>query len=425
MAGAQDAHRQLLRWLKGRAEEPPLELPAPLAGTARVTFEGLRPAEQLDFLQQLADIVLYGTQAGETALAATQRLLAEWQSGGRPSSAPEPGAVRRELILFGPADAHEHREDPTWREVQTWLADVRHAAVRGLRLVVDGVVLTVHAGPEAGLFRVVLGAERGELRLVDYSRGARLSPEEGEPAYLFVSRSNAEAALVQHFTASGPDPKLTWLDSACTPRLGADDRLRRTRGPLDAVRGRVSRAIVEAIEREDLSTLRARVTSRESATAHLLHAVRAGSLATVKLLLGAGADPNVWDREPHQGMSLHFAEDCGILDALLEAGADLEAATDDGATPLIEAVTARRLDVVARLLSAGAAVTATTFAGSSALHRAASSGDTEIARVLLAAGADLFALDSKGQTPMDRARSRGREDVLALLEQSRGADLGE
>ena len=78
-----------------------------------------------------------------------------------------------------------------------------------------------------------------------------------------------------------------------------------------------------------------------------------GHASVVRLLLGAGADPN--NRQQHGYTPLHSAAANGDLEsvsALLDAGADPAAANDEGETALILAEKRDDLVIVERLRDA-------------------------------------------------------------------------
>lgn len=110
----------------------------------------------------------------------------------------------------------------------------------------------------------------------------------------------------------------------------------------------------------------------------------------------------------------------GIVKALLERGAKPSLASRDQAfTPLHSAVAtdagASDSEIVRLLLDAGADPNATSREGGTPLHTAAFTGELEIAEMLLAYGADPSACDAKGRTALDLARDRRNVEVAALL----------
>lgn len=133
----------------------------------------------------------------------------------------------------------------------------------------------------------------------------------------------------------------------------------------------------------------------------LMYAVEVSSIEWVKLLLSYKADANlkcrktvnaltrlVWQNNPN------YAE---LLDILIEAGADVNAADEYGNTPLMTAVSSGNIPVIKKLLSKGALVNAQNSAGGTALMNALlkekiglkpEEPNIEIVRLLLEAGAN-------------------------------------
>ena len=151
-------------------------------------------------------------------------------------------------------------------------------------------------------------------------------------------------------------------------------------------------------------------------------AAMTGDLASVRALLSDGADVNAPQGD---GMTaLHWAARAANADLaglLLEAGADVDAATRIGAyTPLHLASEVGGSDVVGLLLEAGAEQTATTadVGGATPLHLAAGAGEADAVRLLLEHGGDADVREARwGQTPLMYAAARGREAAArALLE---------
>ncbi|XP_014663141.1 PREDICTED: putative ankyrin repeat protein RF_0381 [Priapulus caudatus] len=155
------------------------------------------------------------------------------------------------------------------------------------------------------------------------------------------------------------------------------------------------------------------VAHTKSGETPLMYAAWVGEEAMVQMLLSHGADANATDS--YGWTSLHIAVCSGRLDIvrlLLEAGADPSVAdTESGMTPLMMAVRKGNEAAVQMLLSHGADPNAADSQGQTSLYYAAtsvyfeaSSGRLNIMRLLLEAGADPNAADTKsGRTPLMRA----------------------
>ncbi len=95
---------------------------------------------------------------------------------------------------------------------------------------------------------------------------------------------------------------------------------------------------------------------------------------------------------------------------------------DLGVTPLIAAVSGAHADVVDVLLAAGAEVDAADARGRTPLIAAVAVGDKESARLLLEQDADIYAVDNTGRSALDIARETSRWDLVHLIS-TRGTTL--
>lgn len=120
----------------------------------------------------------------------------------------------------------------------------------------------------------------------------------------------------------------------------------------------------------------------------LLDAVLRGNMEMTRILLEAGADPNMASADGFEVTPLRMATrqgDAEIVRALAAAGADLDFVAQRGLSPLRTASLHGQTDTVAVLLELGA--DATGEEGAWALADAIDFGDHEMERMLLEAGA--------------------------------------
>jgi ankyrin repeat protein len=96
--------------------------------------------------------------------------------------------------------------------------------------------------------------------------------------------------------------------------------------------------------------------------------------------------------------------DAPTIALLLQSGADVEKfGQDASARPLCSAARMRHADAVRALLDGGADIDAAGRNGGTALHFAAGAGSLEVVRILLEAGARLDCLDAEDATAIDWA----------------------
>jgi uncharacterized protein len=219
-------------------------------------------------------------------------------------------------------------------------------------------------------------------------------------------------------------------------------------------------AVVAAIRGGDLPALRDLLaadpdlaTARIGGARTLLHVVTdwpghfPNGAETVALLVGAGADVHARFVGTHEETPLHWAassDDVAVLDALLDAGADLEApgAVIAGGPPLADATAFAQWRAAFRLVERGATTTLFTAATLGLLDRvrpyfdppgppaadvdaafwgACHGGRWETAEYLAGHGADLDWLPPwERLTPLDAAVRANADGLVAWLRE-RGA----
>ncbi|MBZ5625845.1 MAG: ankyrin repeat domain-containing protein [Acidobacteriia bacterium] len=158
----------------------------------------------------------------------------------------------------------------------------------------------------------------------------------------------------------------------------------------------------------------------------LADAAMRGDKDGVRSLLKQKVDVNA--SQGDGATALHWAafqDDLEMAKLLLAAGADVKAATREGAiTPLFMACTNGSAAMVEALLKAGADANSTKSNGTTALMIAAASGSADAVKVLLDHGADLKARETAhGQTALMFAAALNRAEAIKILMQ-RGADAG-
>ena len=155
-------------------------------------------------------------------------------------------------------------------------------------------------------------------------------------------------------------------------------------------------------------------------------AVQGDHAELVAVLLAGGADVN----PPSGSAPLHGAArggGPGVIEALVAAGAEVDARGGRGMTPLHQAVERKKPDNVTALLEAGADVHLRMEDGDTPLHMAAvwprrfgsreddPRPDTLMVIALVAAGADVNARNDRGETPLHVATRNRHQPVVDKL----------
>ena len=104
-----------------------------------------------------------------------------------------------------------------------------------------------------------------------------------------------------------------------------------------------------------------------------------------------------------------------MVQALLKAGANVDAANGSGETALMAAAMHGHKDIVETLLSAGVSVDVAAAFGLTALMLAAREGHKDVVEMLLAAGAKIDILVGSGTTVLIVAAAQGHKDVVETL----------
>ena len=145
---------------------------------------------------------------------------------------------------------------------------------------------------------------------------------------------------------------------------------------------------------DSVATNLPRRSEAEAGGSTLLHeSVRRGDLAAVNAVIGRGADVNAATRFGLTPLGLAALNgDTPIIRRLLDAGANPNAATPGGETPLMTAARVGRVDAVTLLLDRGALVDAKTSPREqTALIWAVTENHPDVVRLLVARGANVSA----------------------------------
>ena len=148
----------------------------------------------------------------------------------------------------------------------------------------------------------------------------------------------------------------------------------------------------------------------------LHYAVRNGHAEEVNALIVAGADVNA--KGYNGNTPLHYAVRNGLAEipnALIVAGADVNTKADDGETPLHYAVRNSQAKMANALIVAGADVNVKGNNGDTPLHYAVRNSHARMANALIVAGADANVKGNNGDTPLHRAVERTYLEVAQVL----------
>ncbi|TCI03923.1 hypothetical protein EZV61_06930 [Corallincola luteus] len=150
----------------------------------------------------------------------------------------------------------------------------------------------------------------------------------------------------------------------------------------------------------------------------LMIAIGEGDPAMVRLLLSGGANAN--DKNSKRWSLLHLAAKADskirkstqkeMIASLIKAGAQIDAKSDTGATPLQFAVASRNIPATVALIGAGAKVDLPDSNGVTALMRAVSSGQTDIVKLLIKHGANVNLTNLGGWSALHIAADKSDVD---------------
>lgn len=150
-----------------------------------------------------------------------------------------------------------------------------------------------------------------------------------------------------------------------------------------------------------LSLLSATTISQAASDQDFIAAIELGNVQEVRRLLEAGADVNA--RDNLGATPLHHAAAAGhskLLKLLITEGADINARNNEGVSPLYVAVDRGGAKAAALLISSGADVNIRTQSDFTPLTPAATNGDLSVVRLLIDHNADVNVIDREGRSPL-------------------------
>ena len=153
----------------------------------------------------------------------------------------------------------------------------------------------------------------------------------------------------------------------------------------------------------------------------LHEAVLSQDKSSVERLLHDGANVSAKDDQGNTPLHLglnHPAQDdnsAAIVLTLIAKGADLDAQSHIGLTPLLLATQHNNLQALELLLNEGAILDILAYNGDAILHRAAYHNSVESLKFLLELGAEVNARNSREETPLYLAAQKGHQEITEQL----------
>jgi len=277
----------------------------------------------------------------------------------------------------------------------------------------------VDARDAAGDTALLVAARRGAVGVVDRLLTAKADPNvvdaRGGTPLLLAAATGSERAvtlLLDHGADAGARNAqgLSALD--LVERSGKKE----TAGLVALLKSRGATGVARFENRQEI-----RADDRYAGWSAFLIACDRGEIGSVKSTLAAGADPNAV--EPKAGVpALVLAARAGhspVIDALLAAGARIEARTADGDTALGAAVRRHQVTAVGALLAHHADSNARQARGALPLVLAAEAGSGDLVAALLAGGAKPSTTDGDGRSALMAAAQRDDVATVAALLKAR------
>jgi len=271
------------------------------------------------------------------------------------------------------------------------------------------------AGREALFEAIEAGEKQAVVKILSKRRHVKLNHRElwdGETFLIEAIRAE-QPEIVDLLLRHGADPNLREIG-------GVDDQDQKILGdtPLTAALELDSTEMVGILLKHGI-----RLAHNPSA----LHS--ANSIEMIGFLLNHGALINGRNENGETYLQV-AAQEAGndaeleeVVQLLIERGANVNFADNDGETPLLRC---QSVEIAELLIKKGANVNASNKSGLTPLHLAAfEEARIEIARLLISHGADVNARNNEGYTPLDFLVADAFDHDFALLLVSHGALINE
>ncbi len=147
-----------------------------------------------------------------------------------------------------------------------------------------------------------------------------------------------------------------------------------------------------------------------------LEAIELNEEKKVSLFINAGIDVSANNNEPILTASMQ-TENADTIKKLIDKGANVNAFSPDGHTPLMYSIMADDRQNVKVLIENGADIELTNSDGMTALIFASWFGREEICRILMDSGAVLSKTDDLGKTALDYSKEKNYNRIEAMLEE--------
>lgn len=155
----------------------------------------------------------------------------------------------------------------------------------------------------------------------------------------------------------------------------------------------------------------------------LIYAARNGAVEMVRVMLDAGAEPNVKGGGFTPLAAAALNGHAQVVALLLKAGAMVDTKSDNGNTPLMNAVLLNHARTVVEILKYEPDLNLTNLERMTALSIAASEGHSEALEAMLKDGANPNLIDQNNNPPLFWAVFRGQRGAIRVLLEY-GADAG-